>query len=288
MDKLLELLGIKDISEEKKSEIKTYLDTLIQTKMDEEVEKKVTEKELELQEAKKQEIDAEKQNLVEKFEEYKEEITEKLSNFIDSVIQEDVQIPEKLAEFARKGELYEDVLETLKVRMAIDEGMISDEVKELLSEAKAEIVKSREKADEQTEKMLTLEAENKKLKTQSYINEKCEGLPTAKRKKIVPLLEGLSSEEEIDKKFDILIEMVKDSVSEEDEDTVECSCPECGKSYSVNDKCSMHECEECEVKLTEKKEKEDKDDKKKTDESSRKKTDMKAFWLNEMKKGKQS
>jgi hypothetical protein len=48
-------------------------------------------------------------------------------------------IPDKVLEYARKGELYSDLIEQFKVRLGVDEGLLDEEVKALLKEAKTEI-----------------------------------------------------------------------------------------------------------------------------------------------------
>jgi hypothetical protein len=51
----------------------------------------------------------------------------------------EMTIPDKVLEYARKGELYADLIEQFKVRLGVDEGLLDEEVKSLLKEAKTEI-----------------------------------------------------------------------------------------------------------------------------------------------------
>ena len=66
-----------------------------------------------------------------KFEDYKKDITSKFSNFVDSVLDQELTIPEKVMEYARKGELYTDLVEQFKIRIGIDEGVLDEEAKAL-------------------------------------------------------------------------------------------------------------------------------------------------------------
>ncbi|NIQ07682.1 MAG: hypothetical protein GWO20_18795, partial [Candidatus Korarchaeota archaeon] len=108
------------------------LTTIIDTKANEIAESKVEEA-----------LVSEKEKLVEefeeKFEDYKEDVTSKFSNFVDGILEEEMVIPEKIVRYARLGELYEDLIDQFKVRLAIDEGLLDAEVKGMLGEAKEEI-----------------------------------------------------------------------------------------------------------------------------------------------------
>ena len=207
MDKILEMLGVDKLDESKQSEIKNKLSTLIETKVDEQVK----EKESELKEDLTEQYE-------EKFNEYKQDITEKFSNFLDEVLDEEMQIPEKVVEYARKGELYESVIEQFKTKLAIDEGYIEDEVKDLLRECKSEIGNLKEQVNGLTSDNMELKKDAKELSAGLYIREKCEGLPLQQKEQIVSLLEGITSKEEIDRKFDVLVESTKKEGEDLNED----------------------------------------------------------------------
>jgi GTP cyclohydrolase I len=93
MDKLLEMLGVQKLDEQKQDAIKEKLDTLIEVKAQETVTEMLKE---------------EKDKLIEQYEEkfdaYKEDITSKFSNFVDEILDEQMTIPDKVLEYARKGE----------------------------------------------------------------------------------------------------------------------------------------------------------------------------------------
>lgn len=202
IDKIYEMLGLDKLDESKQNEIKEVLVTLIETKAQEKVADKVEE-----------EVASEKERLVEefetKFEDYKTEIIEKFSNFVDDIIEEEMVIPENIVEYARLGELYHDVIEQFKTRLAIDEGMIQDEVKTLLKEAKDEISALRSSLNEETAKNLEVEADAKKMATNLYLHSKCDGLTESQKKTIIGLLEDETSKDKIDQKFDTILESLK-------------------------------------------------------------------------------
>lgn len=205
MDKLLEMLGVKKLDEAKQTEIKEKLEQIIEVKAKEQVEPLFNEEKEKLGETYES-----------KFEDYKKEITSKFSNFVDSVLQEEFVIPEKIVEYARRGELYSELIEQFKVRLAIDEGLLDDEVKNLLKEAKDEIVSLREKMDESTAEKLELEVDAQKLAAALYLREKCDGLTEAQKAHVLSILGDTTDKEEIDKKFDIVVETAK--IDEQDDD----------------------------------------------------------------------
>jgi hypothetical protein len=214
MDKLLEMLGVEKLDEKAQSKIKKHLDTLVQEKVDVLVEVKANE----LSESK---LEEEKNRLIEeyeeKFEEYKEDITSKFSNFVDSILEEEMTIPEKIVEFAKKGELYHDLIEQFKVRLSVDEGLLDEEVRGLLQEAKDEIIKLRGDLDEKTAKELELERDAQKLAAELYLRQKADGLTESQKTHVFNILEGETDKEVIDKKFPIIVESIK-SVDEQDEE----------------------------------------------------------------------
>lgn len=245
LDKIFEMLGIDKLDESKQSEVKEKLQSIIEVKVEEATKEKLAEEQEKLVE------DFEK-----KFEEYKEDITSKFSNFVDSVLDEELNIPEKVMEYARKGELYEDVIEQLKVRLAIDEGLLDEEVKGLLKEAREEIKSLRDDVNSLTESKFELEDDAKKMAAALYLQEKCEGLPESRKKKVISLLEDITDKDKIDEKFDIVLETVKMDEEDDGDDMNECVCPECGKTATVEGACPMSKCPDCEVALEEAKKEE--------------------------------
>ena len=211
--KLLELLSIDKLDESKQTEIKEKVESIIEVKLIE----KLTEKEAALKEMVVTEYE-------EKFETYKEDITEKFSNFVDEILEQELAIPDHIVEFARKGELYEDLIEQFKTRLAIDEDMIGDEVKDLLKEARDEIKSLKDQFNAKIEENLTLTVEKDKLEIQTYLMEKVKGLPLEDAEKVIAILEDESDTDVIDKKYDTLIESileVKKTDEEDDEDEEE-------------------------------------------------------------------
>jgi len=205
MDKLFELLGVEKLDESAQGKIKEKLEIIIETKSKELLKAKLTE---------------EKEKLVDiyesKFEEYKEEITSKFSNFVDSVLDEEMTIPEKILEFAKKGELYHDLIEQFKIRLSVDEGLLDKEVKSLLKEAKDEIQKLRTNLDTSISENLEVKQDAQELASELYLRQKCDGLTESQKKHMIEMLEGVFVKSEIDRKFDIIIESLK--IDEKDDD----------------------------------------------------------------------
>jgi len=208
MDKLLEMLGVNKIDESDQKAIKEKMETLIEMKAKAVVNEMLEEEKAKLIESYEQ-----------KFDTYKEDITSKFSNFVDGVLDEQMVIPDKIMEYARKGELYSDLIEQFKVRLAIDEGLLDNEVKSLLKEAKTEIQKLRSKLDESISENLQVQSDAQELASELYISKKCDGLTESQKKHIMSLLEGLKDKAEIDKKFELIIEAKMDDMNDdEDED----------------------------------------------------------------------
>jgi len=249
LDKILEMLGAKKLDESAQKEIKEKLTDIIEVKVKEDVQTALTE-------AKDKLIE----EYEEKFEEYKKDITSKFSNFVDSVLDEELTIPEKIMEYARKGELYEELIKQFKVRLSIDEGLLDEEVKSLLREAKEEIVRLREELDSTISEKLGIESDAQKLSANLYIRQKCDGLTESQKIRVMDILSDMTDKKEIDRKFPLIVDSVKITEQEEKEDTNECVCPECGAVASAKGMCSEEKCPECDTMMKDST-KEDKKDK---------------------------
>jgi len=214
MKKLLEMLGVEKLDEDAQSKIKEKLDEIVTTMA--EIKAK-TLSEAQLKEEKEKLI----KEYEDKFEEYKEDITSKFSNFVDGILDEEMTIPESIIEFAKKGELYHDLIEQFKIRLSVDEGLLDEEVKNLLKEAKEEIVKLRSDLDEKTAKELELELDAQKLAAELYLRKKTDGLTESQKTQTVELLEGITDRKEIDRKFDIIVESLKINEKDDEKDDEE-------------------------------------------------------------------
>jgi hypothetical protein len=208
MDKLLEMLGVQKLDEQKQDAIKEKLDTLIELKAKESVNEM---------------LKVEKDKLIEQYEEkfdaYKEDITSKFSNFVDEILDEQMTIPDKVLEYARKGELYSDLIEQFKVRLGVDEGLLDEEVKSLLKEAKTEIQNLRKELDKNIAEKLEVKGDAQELAAELYLRQKCDGLTVEQTAHVLAMLEGVKDREEIDRKFEIIVEAYdKDDEDDEDED----------------------------------------------------------------------
>ena len=195
MDKILKLLGADKLNEDTQGDLKEKLQTIVEVEAKKLSDTKLTD---------------EKQLLVEdyekKFDEYKEDITQKFSNFVDNVLEKELVIPEKIMEYAKKGELYHDLIEQFKVRLSVDQGLLDEEVKSLLKEAKDEIVKLRKDTDERISENLELQKDAQEMAATLYLHDKCRGLTESQKEHMFSILSGILDSEEIDRKFEIVKE----------------------------------------------------------------------------------
>lgn len=234
LEKILEMLKVEALDEDQKSKVQTELSDLIDLKVNEKVQELLGE---------------EKEKLVgeyeAKYEEYKDDITEKFSDFLDTILEEEFVIPEEVLEYARKGELYSDVIDVIKVRIGVDEGSLDEEARELLKEARDEITNLSEELNEKTEENLTLKSDARELAAEVYKRDKTKDLPLPKRDKVLGLLEGINSKDEIDRKFDLILEhKLEEKVINEEKckkcgaevDDGEGECPECGEKMDESGK----------------------------------------------------
>ncbi len=206
--KVLEMLGVDKLDESKQTEVQETLTTIIEAKAQEVAATKVEEG-----------LVTEKEKLVEefetKFEDYKEDVTSKFSNFVDSILEEEMVIPEKIVRYARLGELYEDLIDQFKVRLAIDEGLLNDEVKGILKEAKDEITTLRGDVNELTGTKLQLEQDAKEMATHIFLRKKCDGLTESQKTSVLNIFEG-SSQDNIEQKFDVVVESISTKINEDE------------------------------------------------------------------------
>jgi small nuclear ribonucleoprotein (snRNP)-like protein len=207
MNKVLELLNVDELDESTQNELKTKIQDIIEVKAKELSESQLQEhKDLLIEEYE------------DKFNEYKDDITGKFSNFVDSVLDEELVIPDKVVEYARRGELYSDLIEQFKVRLAIDECLLDEEVRDLLREAKEEIMRLRDELDEKTASMLELQSDAQEMAAALYLRKKCDGLTESQKARILEILEGITDKDEIDRKFNVVLDNVMEQEEEEDEE----------------------------------------------------------------------
>lgn len=239
MEEILKLLGVEKLDESQQSDIRKKISDIIDVKarersntfLKEEREKLLMEYE-------------------EKFEDYKKDITSKFSNFVDTVLEEEMQIPEKVMRYAKVGELYHDLIEQFKVKLAIDEDVLNEEVKGLLKEAKEEIVKLKKEVNSLTGQKMTLESDAKQLAAHIYLRKKCDGLTESQKSYILNLLGDITEKSEIDRKFEYAVKMSEEfeqgaEVPEADAASNDCICPECGAFASSKEACASTKCEKC-------------------------------------------
>lgn len=207
MEEILKKLDIQSLTEEKQDEIKTKLNDVVQLKVDEQVKDKESELKNSLTE-----------QYEEKFNEYKNDLTEKFSNFLDEVLDEELQIPDHIKEYARKGQLYSDIIDNLKVRIGIDEGLLDQEAKEIMSEAKDEITNLQSEQNKLISENMELKSDAKELSAHIYLTEKCNELTVPQKEKAMKLLEGVKDKEEIDRKVSVIVESEDDTSDDDSND----------------------------------------------------------------------
>jgi|WetSurMetagenome_2_1015567.scaffolds.fasta_scaffold03175_7 hypothetical protein len=192
---LLKILGAESLTEAQQTEFTTKLEDLVSFRVNEQVNEA---------------LEAEKEKLVEemeeKYEEYKSDITSKFSNFVDEILEEEMIIPENIMEYARYGELYKDLIDQIKVRVGIDEGILDEEARDLLKEAKEEIIRLQDELNTEIELRLESEQDAQTLALETYRQKVSESVPSAQRKNVLVLLEGTRTKEEIDRKYEFIME----------------------------------------------------------------------------------
>ena len=232
-EEILKILGTEKLDEAQQVEIKEKIENIVDVKSRERADSILKE------EGDKLTVEYEG-----KFEDYKKDITSKFSNFVDSVIDEELLIPERVMEYARKGELYDELIEQFKVKLALDENVLDNEVKDLLGEAKDEITSLRENVNSLTSSNLTLGEDAKAMAANLYLRQKCDGLKESDKTKVLGILGDITNKVEIDKKYDIVLESILGEQEEDKDEKFEYVCPECGEEVT-KDKEGEYECPKC-------------------------------------------
>lgn len=241
LDEVLKVLGVEKLDEAQQVEITEKIETIIEMKARERADELLKE---------------DKEALVEeyelKFEDYKKDITSKFSDFVDSVLDEELEIPEKVLQYAKKGELYDELIEQFKIKLAIDEGLISEEVKKLLREAKEEILKLKTDINSHMAKEMELKEDAKVMAAQLYLRKKCDGMLEAHKVKVFNLLGDLTDKTEIDKKFKYVTENIlhEEVAPGTEEPAGEAAsnvniCPKCGAQFSLEGENATGTCPKC-------------------------------------------
>lgn len=245
MKDILKLLNVEKLDESQQETIKEKLNDIVDVKARERADAILEE---------------ERKTLVEeyenKFEEYKKDITSKFSNFVDSVLDEELKIPENVLKYAKLGESYNELIEQFKVKLAIDEGVLSNEVKSLLKEAKEEIQKQKDELNKLTAEKMELAEDAKEMAAHIYLRKKCDGLTESQRSKVLSLLGDLKTVSEIDKKFKIIVEELNpepvkpgDEVPAAEATTNAVECPSCGNVATPEGEETLINCPKCGAKM---------------------------------------
>lgn len=246
LDEVLKVLGVDKLDESQQLAISEKIDTMIDIKSRERADELLKEE----KEALVEEYEA-------KFEDYKKDITSKFSDFVDSVLDEELEIPEKVLTYAKQGELYSELIEQFKMKLAIDEGLLDAEVKGLLREAKEEILRLKGDVNKQMAKEMELKEDAKIMASQLYLRKKCDGLLESQKEKVYKLIGEATDKAEIDRKFkyvteNILHEQVSPGTEEPAGESASnvCICPKCGAEYSFVGESSCGTCPKCGASMT--------------------------------------
>ncbi len=245
LDEVMKILGVEKLDEAQQTSISEKIDTMVEMKSRERADEILKE---------------EKEALVEeyemKFEEYKKDITSKFSDFVDSVLDEELEIPEKVLVYAKKGELYEEIIEQFKIKLAIDEGLLDAEVKSLLREAKEEILKLKEDVNTHMVAEMELKEDAKIMAAQLYLRKKCDGLMENQKQKVFSLLNDVTEKSEIDRKFKYVMENILHEALDPGtelpagESAANSNiCPKCGAIYSFEGENGTGICPKCGAKM---------------------------------------
>ena len=247
---VMKVLGTDKLDESQQLAISEKIETMIEIKSRERADELLKE---------------EKETLVEeyetKFEEYKKDITSKFSDFVDSVLDEELEIPEKVYEYAKKGELYSELIDQFKIKLAIDEGLLDSEVKSLLKEAKDEILKLKKTVNDHMVSEMELKEDAKIMASQLYLRKKCDGLMESQKQKVFSLLGDVTDKAEIDKKFKYVTENIlhEDAPVNPADGSAELPpgesasnvniCPKCGAHFSPKGAEATAVCPKCGAKM---------------------------------------
>jgi len=246
MDEIIKLLGVDKLDESSTLEVKNKISEMVDVKARERAARYIKE---------------ERERLIkeyeEKFEEYKTDITSKFSNFVDNVLDEELKIPEKVIRYAKLGEMYHDLIEQFKIKLAIDEGVLDNDVRQLLKEARDEIIKLKSEVNKLTKEKMVLESDSKLMAAHIYLRKKCDGLSETKRNYILNLLGDITDVKEIDRKFDYALKMSEAVEDDNVEDIAEpmkysCVCPKCGYEMESETECPLNECPNCSTMMEDK------------------------------------
>jgi len=133
--------------------------------------------------------------------------------------------------------------------LALDEGILDGEVKSLLSDAKTEIQSLKDQVNKLTAEKLEVDTDARKMAAELYLREKCEGLSEDHKKRVLAILSDIYDKEEIDRKFQIVVDNILQEQDDDDDDKdkdkgekTKCVCPKCGKKIEVEGDCGDSKC----------------------------------------------
>ncbi len=139
------------------------------------------------------------EQLEEQFETANDIIQDKCEKLISEFFSETLDLPKKIKKYAQIGMRYSGFINRLKTRVAIDEMVVDEEIKELFQMAKAEIQSLRREKSAILRDTAQTRKDIKNFKIQLYANEQIDLLKTENQKrKAKQLVEGANSKNKID------------------------------------------------------------------------------------------
>ena len=146
----------------------------------------------------------------------------KFSDFVNQIVEEMLsELDEETLYYAKLGEGYEDIIESIKERIMIQEGTLPEEVKELMTTSKEVIEKLETQQDEIMAENLDLKLELNKKKTELLVTEKTKDIHNSLAKIVKEYFANTEIEEaekEIDTFIASLVKISKDDELDEEDD----------------------------------------------------------------------
>jgi len=139
------------------------------------------------------------EKLDEDYHEFKDKLEDKMQALVNDVFEQDIGLEKDIKRWAAIGQRYESWIERFKMRIAVDDCVISNEAADLLKMAKHEILDLRKKINRQKRENSIIKKDIKEMERQIYAHEKIQSLETnAQKRKAKKLCEGVTAKFKID------------------------------------------------------------------------------------------
>ncbi len=202
---ITKLLEGQDLSEELMTQLQEAFDSEVQTKVDEQLEVKLAESKVQMDEAFDERVE-ELQGLTESY--IQDEVIPTLSKYATAAVNEWLEENRESATSDAKVELAESfmkglvgLVETQQLSIDVEDFSALEDAKRVAEDAKSEL-------DAQVEKNLELKESLNKFHKERVVNKVCEELSESQRDKIMKVAEGLNfrDEEQFSERVESLVE----------------------------------------------------------------------------------